>query len=144
MIEKLGHTKRLSTIRKEWIDESKMRRNPEIETADINIPASHAGRSETAEQNKPLATNRTQHNGASSNDAQYNEDTLFVGGDGNTPKYGEPQDDELDELMAETDLITSAAAGHNIGQEPDRGPNSNDFNNAYAEEMEMMRDLGDW
>ena len=144
MIEKLGHSKRISTMRKEWIEESKMRRNPEIDTTDISISTSYAGGFENGEQNKPTAAYETPHNATLSNNAQHNEDTLFVGGDGNVPEHSEPQDDELDELMAETGAITHAATGHNTAQEPGRGPNGNDFDDAYAEEMEMMRDLEDW
>ena len=142
MIEKLGHSKRLQTMRKEWIDESKMRRNSQEDSLDIELPANRPTGFQLEKQHKSTA-DRSQQTADSSDNMQHNEDSLFVGGDEDVFGHSEPQDDELDELMAETGAIPSAFMVRSNKQGPSQEPDKA-FDDAYAEEMEMMRDLGDW
>lgn len=103
MIEKLGHTKRIQLMRKEWIDEGKPRRSTESndEEADAGI------------------LERTQESGAEPMDGIEAIDTT---GEGEVPERDpldtelgsrtsendEPEEDELDALLAEDAVLENS------------------------------------
>jgi replication fork protection complex subunit Csm3/Swi3 len=138
MIEKLGHTKRMQILRSGWIDESKPK------NAEENDP-DHENQSLTAHPGlvtdpSPRKSNLTPDANSSPPDQEV---TMDAGANGhknsdNFEDTGAPDDDELDQLLAEEPHLnrnssTSASflkAGAGHVEEVD-----------YADEEDFMRDL---
>ncbi|CAI7583858.1 unnamed protein product [Penicillium pancosmium] len=141
MIEKLGHTKRIQTMRREWIEEEKpklFRDDPEptIETLDLPTRLS-------SNQNQ---NGETQAQAGPSGDADADADQLFIPDpEADTRQqptsHPEPDDDELDDLedlLREQDNEMSGIQ-QTSGPGPQRNENSmDDFDADY----EAMNELG--
>ena len=151
IIEKLGHSKRMGVMRKEWIKESKIpagddrRREAVIDDDDDAAVESEAARKKIPDSSAESGS-RTAMDG---------EESLFVGGGGaNLDDDGDllPDGDELDALLAEDSpsvLTTTANDSHQKTlQEPDKTgdpeESGNGFEDQYAEEMRMMADMENW
>ena len=80
-----------------------------------------------------------------SNEAPRSDDNLVIS-DHNAPANEGPEGDELDELMGESSILASTAFAPNIIEVEGTGhPSTKDkFDDQYAAEMEIMRDLEDW
>ncbi|KAG8626825.1 hypothetical protein KVT40_005770 [Elsinoe batatas] len=97
MIEKLGHKKRIQMMRKEWIDEGKPRHQdsndtppPDNEAPEQDQRMEDNGKSTgSGEASKPVEQSPTEQNASAS--GQYGESSA----------QAEPDEDELDALMAE-------------------------------------------
>jgi replication fork protection complex subunit Csm3/Swi3 len=140
MIEKLGHTKRIQYMRKEWIDEGRPKNNSsDVEPdQDDSMPAPV----ETIEQDTEQMDDLRQHSLDKENDHQEQEqggllrqveDVRRVSED------AEPDEDELDALLAESEyqapdaLMTSAP--------PKIATTGDDM---FADEMEAMAEMEGW
>ncbi|MCJ1431128.1 chromosome segregation in meiosis- protein [Xylographa pallens] len=114
MIEKLGHTKRLQTMRREWIKEGKP-----SETREEEASSSKASSQQTVNQandNRPEKSSLNAHTAGAASSASRpptttstsktaNEESLFVSDD---DRDAHPSDDELDALLAEDALRTTS------------------------------------
>ena len=142
MIEKLGHKRRIQIMRREWTSESRRRHYPgEIQREDsapkdtVDGPKNH--KSATAS----TATN----DGRKPDDALPERDRSLFVSDDEALVGSEPAGDELDELMAEVDAGTGTMAAHDTGQRQNENLVTKDtFDDEYADEMEMMRDMENW
>lgn len=126
IIEKVGHTKNMQMRRKDWIDEGKPRRTtePDEEVADIELDerpsaAQSAGDMDGIEQ--PAESLARQPDRAEQ-----------VQG-----RHAEPDDDELDALLAESAEFESAAPK----TLPVRTAEPND--DPFADDMEAMAEMED-
>jgi replication fork protection complex subunit TIPIN/Csm3/Swi3 len=150
MVEKLGHTKRMQILRSGWIDESKPNPAQENDSDHENISAtSHPGREinpspqqsnltpdviSTLAATEILPAENEVDSDTRANGQQDTDDITFV---------GVPDDDELDQLLAEEPLqnaipsrnsSTSAALLNAGGSRAD--------GEEFADEEEIMRSLG--
>jgi replication fork protection complex subunit Csm3/Swi3 len=132
IIEKVGHTKRMQMMRKEWIDEGKPRRTTERDDVD-------------ADEGAPEGAAAGQDPEAMA-DIEQSEGTRRVEPDGVTPAQGpsasaltgaDPDEDELDALLAESaqheSAVTKTLPVRTAGTEED----------PFADEMEAMADMDD-
>jgi replication fork protection complex subunit Csm3/Swi3 len=134
IIEKLGHSKRIQAMRKEWIDEEKPRLFDSSGSTWEDLEHPHVPMN-TAD--KPAATTPEQE-GATDQD-------LFIPDPNEsarpTTSYPEPEpdDDDLDDLLREQDepMINFPA---NMRASPSRAPD--DDNDDYDAEYEAMKELG--
>lgn len=140
MIEKLGHTKRMQTMRREWIDEEKRKvfdgldasqDIPETRNLPTRIPSEQNG---TALGNADGFTALEQ-----TNDGLGSADDLFIpdpeGASRPPPaSHPEPDDDDLDDLLREQDEAGPVSAP--TSRTPAGGPD--DFDAEY----EAMNELG--
>lgn len=125
IIEKVGHTKGMQMRRKEWIDEGKPRRTTEQdkEAADVELDKRPSA-AQDAENMDGVEHPTESHNGAP---------VLAEGANSN------PDDDELDALLAEGAQSESATAK----TLPVRTTGIDD--DPFADEMEAMADMeGMW
>ena len=132
IIEKVGHTKRMQMMRKEWIDEGKPRRTTERDDEDAEEAV--AGAAEADQVPEAMAG------------TEQSEETQREESDGVAPAPGrsasasagaDPDEDELDALLAES---AQHEASHTktlpvriAGAEED----------PFADEMEAMADMDD-
>jgi replication fork protection complex subunit Csm3/Swi3 len=131
IIEKVGHTKRMQMMRKEWIDEGKPRRVPEQdndEADDIVIDrpsAEHNARMDGVEQGEETPR-------AESNNVEQAQD-----GAASRSTGLDPDEDELDALLAESAQLEISAPKtlpvRTTGVDED----------PFADEMEAMADMED-
>ena len=144
MIEKLGHSKRIQTMRKEWINEAKTGRDCESKSPDSDTFANTTGGFGGRDSTQPEVEDTQDGNKLPSGE-QREEDSLFVDENGNLLQSSEPDGDELDEPIAEARDLTDIASGRNNHKKSDRAPGTKDaFEERYATEMEMMREFEDW
>ncbi|MCJ1321699.1 chromosome segregation in meiosis- protein [Xylographa vitiligo] len=120
MIEKLGHTKRLQTMRREWMkegrplerreDEMSSRETPSHPTANATKPAQNSANahktSSATSPTHPQPTTRP----PTSTSRPSNQESLFISDDDEPDPH--PPDDELDTLLAEDALLTTSTAPH--------------------------------
>lgn len=133
MIEKLGHSKRIQVMRREWIDEEKpgVSRDSgvtreELENSTV-LPTS-AKLTET-----PSSNTAAQHGSA---------EDLFMPNNENAPpttSHPEPEEDDLDDLLREDEPMTDMPST----SVPSRTPHlhDNDFDDFDAD-YEAMKELG--
>ena len=129
--EKVGHSKRMQIMRKEWIDEGKPRRTTELDDEDADHvrpgdpPAEQTSESvEGVEQGEPVVERGLGPEAPAENDSS------------GIP-YGDPDEDELDALLAEStrpDAQPSKTLPSRTA-ETDHDP--------FADEMEAMADMDD-
>ncbi|MCJ1379313.1 chromosome segregation in meiosis- protein [Xylographa soralifera] len=147
IIEKLGHTKRLQTMRREWIKEGRPLERREEEAASSEISsqptaiatgtrteeglanAHTTGVNETA--SRPPTSKPTPSASKSSK-----EESLFISDDDLDPH---PSDDELDALLAEDALLTTSTTpaitpGARRPHEADQHPPDDDLDALLAED----------
>lgn len=137
IVEKVGHTKRMQRIRKEWIDEGRPRRTTEPDDEDIaedtrneaqaqQSPAEREGLEKTVDLEQPDLEHVMQnHSGSQSNH--------LAEGSGD----GDPDEDELDALLAESAQPNPGTAK----TLPSRPAETED--DPFADEMEAMADMED-
>ncbi|KAJ5770786.1 uncharacterized protein N7511_002837 [Penicillium nucicola] len=133
MIEKLGHSKRIQVMRREWIEEEKPRpldssepTREMLESLQIPKTATHLGDGDAP---------------ATKDQDEAGEGDLFIPDDeGIRPStsYPEPEDDDLDDLLREQDEVMADCPSDTVASSS-RPPN--DFDD-YDAEYEAMKDLG--
>ncbi|KAF2153802.1 Swi3-domain-containing protein [Myriangium duriaei CBS 260.36] len=134
MIEKLGHKKRIQMHRKEWIDEGKPR--PIHIEVESRIEDEHAASANAAPM-ALVATDPLPHSNAvipesalaSISGLQMPTTALDQETNQDSTLQREPEEDELDALMAEA-------------QQPDISPPKERDTNFFADEEEAMADMG--
>jgi replication fork protection complex subunit Csm3/Swi3 len=142
MIEKLGHTKRIQYMRKEWIDEGRPKNNTSDVEPDEDEPTTALV--ETVEQNteqmdwlqrdNPNGENDTQEEQMQGKLSRQAEDLRRASED------AEPDDDELDALLAESELQASNVL-MTSAMPPKIATSGDDM---FAEEMEAMAEMEGW
>ncbi|CAI9633160.1 unnamed protein product [Alternaria burnsii] len=135
IIEKVGHTKRMHMMRKDWIDEGKPRRNTGHDDADEDdatrekTPQQSTEEMEGVEhvgQDSPSRQGEREH--PTSNSAHHAAEAVAS---------GDPDDDELDALLAESNQ-PSTTVPKTLPTRP--APTQDD---PFADEMEAMADMDD-
>jgi replication fork protection complex subunit Csm3/Swi3 len=135
IIEKVGHTKRMHMMRKDWIDEGKPRRNTGHDDADED----DATREKTSQQSTEEMEG-VEHVGQDSPSRQgEREDPTSNSADhaAEAVASGDPDDDELDALLAESNQ-PSTTVPKTLPTRP--APTQDD---PFADEMEAMADMDD-
>ncbi|KAJ5295172.1 hypothetical protein PENANT_c035G03075 [Penicillium antarcticum] len=134
MIEKLGHSKRIQVMRREWIDEEKPR------------PFDSSEPTREMLEGLQILKNATHHSdsnaSASTEQEKSGDGDLFIPdheGTRQTASYPEPDDDDLDDLLREQD---EPMADHpsNVAASSSRPPPDN--LDDYDAEYEAMKELG--
>ena len=144
IIEKLGHSKRMGVMRKEWIKEGNVPKAGRGVVDDDIVVEPETGRK------KP---DSSRENGSGS--GMDGEEGLFVAGGGNVDDDDDdgdlPDGDELDALLADSSVVITAAndSHQETLQEPDEKKGDPEepgvgFEDQYAEEMRMMADMESW
>jgi replication fork protection complex subunit Csm3/Swi3 len=132
IIEKVGHTKRMQMMRKDWLDEGKPRRTAEQdEDAEEAQPEKTPAQQSTAEMEGLEKNGDVSHSRATDEHQEPSRAPPDGTGD-------DPDDDELDALLAESEQPGTASKTL-----PSRtAPIEND---PFADEMEAMEDMdGMW
>ena len=145
IIEKLGHSKRMQTMRKTWVNEAKPKDIYE-ETDLMDASKAHLRLSKNASDQAPNATSAPMLSGEGDNsrgpeavetadsfEGHNNvEESLFVSDDegGSGPSNMEGPMDDLDALLAE--------------EAPQNPPAGSSANNDFDDEMEAMADFDVW
>ena len=157
IIEKLGRTKRMQTMRKEWINESKPKDTIEDTlTSTAKDTAEVSGTSKTREASLLDNTPRQPHTPMPddpNDDDLYSatprrpsdvrqqkgapSDSLFVSDDG-SGEY--PGDDDLDQLLAEN-KIKDLSARPDVGPRHDGKGHDETRDDKYDDEIEAMADM---
>jgi replication fork protection complex subunit Csm3/Swi3 len=138
MIEKLGHSKRIQYMRKEWIDESKPKRSAEDsddEDADAHVSATVAA---TDSMEGIQSDQRAQEANPVGQDEGSNQPRPEPAPA--TSDAAEPDEDELDALLA-------GEAGSNPLNKPATQPlqqREAAEQDAFADEMDAMADMDDF
>jgi replication fork protection complex subunit Csm3/Swi3 len=133
IIEKVGHTKRMQMMRKEWIDAGKPRRTTEREDeeADEVVP-DHAPTEDRMEGLERDGSTRQQEPGAERDSlGQTREQRTSHTAD------ADPDEDELDALIAESEQLDNSASK----ALPTRTNATEE--DPFADEMEAMADMDD-
>jgi replication fork protection complex subunit Csm3/Swi3 len=135
IIEKVGHTKRMQMMRKEWIDAGKPRRTTERDDEDgdevvlDHAPAEHTTEMEGLQQDGDAR--QQEPHGEGESQVQAKEQTT------SGPADADPDEDELDALLAESaqldNSVTKTLAARTAATEED----------PFADEMEAMADMED-
>lgn len=115
MIEKLGHTKRMQTMRKEWIDEEKRKMFEEPETEQQgpthDLPTRLSSDQNGGSGDKPEGSSAV----PPANDGLGSADDLFIpdpeGASKMPASHPEPDEDDLDDLLREQDEVNPPAPG---------------------------------
>ena len=162
IIEKLGHTKRMQTMRKEWINEGKAKHSIIEDDEKPEISASIDGQkpSESAEiqinsrtedcysPGKPDgvhqvfgATDSIENGNANKKRSEDvpADDSLFIS-DGEDTIDNVPEGDDLDALLAEDDAAQKASAALSMDQNADNNIANHNFN----DEEEAMVGMDDF
>jgi replication fork protection complex subunit Csm3/Swi3 len=126
IIEKVGHTKRMQVMRKDWIDEGKPRRATDRDEEDIeeNVPERPS-----TEQITATMEGIEQDQGAE--EQQYGAEEQAQAKEG-----ADPDEDELDALLAESAQFSTSTSK----TLPSRTAGTVD--DPFADEMEAMADMG--
>jgi len=157
IIEKLGHKKRIQVMRKEWIDEDRPKPVVEEEEDGGFVVGDGGGKAEGGEVDGDVmmggddreqvgARNESNGNGESqvigqlrsSSLLMLDDEELYAEMDGSTPaakptETQEPDEDELDALLAEESTIARPAVSHPAAQKvPDHGDDFADDEEAMA------------
>ena len=132
MIEKVGHSKRMQVMRREWINESK-RKELYGDDDDMYGGQGNDNPTTTAAQNGTTTANG---NGHANTEEDPNSDDLFFPDANKKPETrtpDEPEDDELDALLAEQDTIIQSKPRHKPLAEDSEGEDDLDALLAEAE-----------
>ena len=133
IIEKVGHTKRMQMMRKDWLDEGKPRRTTEQdEDADEAQPEKTPAQQSTEEMEGVEKNGDASHSRPMDDHQEPSRAAVPTAGN-------DPDDDELDALLADSEQPGTAASK----TLPSRtAPIEND---PFADEMEAMEDMdGMW
>ncbi|KAJ5180761.1 hypothetical protein N7492_003971 [Penicillium capsulatum] len=139
MIEKLGHTKRIQTMRREWIDEEKRKVFDGIDAAQ-DIPETRDLPTRISSEQNGTVPKKSDDTSApqQAQDGLGSADDLFIpapaGASQPLVSHPEPDDDDLEDLLREQDEAEAAPAP--TSRPPPSGPD--DFDAEY----EAMNDLG--
>lgn len=143
MIEKLGHSKRIQTMRREWIEEEKHKIFGDRETSreapdigDLSIERSSNNDGPAVEEPQELsAHSNTTHEQTGGRDSD-----LFISdarGEANVSySHPEPDDDDLEDLLREQDEAMLGKLPESKAQATRSGPDD------FHEEYEAMDELG--
>jgi replication fork protection complex subunit Csm3/Swi3 len=128
MVEKVGHTKRMQIMRKDWIDEGKPRRTTERddEDGDDTVPDAPSAE-QVAQGSEGVAWDGT----SEQPEVAQGQEQISSG------SVGDPNEDELDALLAEGAQQTASAPK----TLPVRTAATDE--DPFADDMEAMADLGD-
>lgn len=130
MIEKLGHKKRMQMMRREWIQEGKPKPPRDDDEEDFVIPDENA-----VAENNDVPNNEEQPNNVEPRpEVQSNGGAR--GRDNHNP-FGEeePDEDELDALLAESEAVPLPATRQNNTQPAeDREPDEDELDALMAED----------
>ena len=159
MIEKLGHTKRMQTMRKEWINEGKP--NQTIQDASTNTASNSTEESRASKSDEaPRSINQPQRPQTpaaevSNDDDLYSatpkrlsnvhrkgsapDDSLYVSDD---EPGDHPPDDDLDLLLAEDSRQDPTTMTTTKDYNDDKSI-SNSREDSFDDEMEALADMGD-
>lgn len=156
MIEKLGHTKRIQAMRKEWIKEGKPKdeynnRESNFELSGRSRPLAYSVQLAAADANQAVWTQASERDdliddevlkppealskSKESTSPQASVDSLFLS-DAEGVHDARPEDD-LDALLAEDDMKASTRRSASEQQDDDSYKNNDNF----ADEMEAMAGL---
>jgi replication fork protection complex subunit Csm3/Swi3 len=132
MIEKVGHSKRMQVMRREWINESKRK---ELYGDDDDMYGGQGTDNPTTEafQNGAITANG---NAPPTTEDDPNSDDLFFPNAKKKPEarsHDEPEDDELDALLAEQDTIVQSKPQQKPMEEDSEGDDDLDALLAQAE-----------
>lgn len=162
IIEKLGHTKRLQTMRKEWINEGKPREAAQDAAGARQIPNIQQTNSKTGQDQSPIADPKTEPQARATNSVIEANDDEFCAvspktrGDSSTKRNGSSleeslfvsdeeetrdqlQDDDLEALIAEDEMNEAA----NIAFKPMQEQKYLRISDNFDDEMEVMTGLND-
>lgn len=128
IIEKVGHTKRMHIMRKDWIDEGKPRRAAEPDSDD------DMGE-DTAQQSTEAMDGIQSGSGHMSEHQEHVQEPAVHSAEQTTS--GDPDDDELDALLAESEQQPSTTVQQTLPTRPMPVPEDDPF----ADEMEAMADM---
>ena len=138
MIEKLGHSKRMQYMRKEWMNEGKP----------IRTAASDAGEHDSVLPNETVEQRLEQIEGVETEHAMREDESHVMGEENILVSSQEirrgpednPHEDELDALLAETEDLSSLSmmASRTTLRPKERPPEENFF----EDEMEAMAEMG--
>jgi replication fork protection complex subunit Csm3/Swi3 len=129
MIEKLGHSKHVQMMRKEWIDEGKPRHNAREDDDEVEV----IGADESAQRrDDPMegVQESVRH------EAEVQQDNANAARDPSAPPE-EPDEDELDALLAD-DPPSVRAPATTVAN-----PTPNVEDDPFADAMEAMADMDD-
>ncbi|KAG9192963.1 hypothetical protein G6011_11697 [Alternaria panax] len=135
IIEKVGHTKRMQMMRKDWIDEGKPRRNT----------GQHNDEDDAARDITPPQQSTEDMGGVVNGGQENSSRQVERGGPARSPAEntteptasGDPDEDELDALLAESEQPSNSAP-KTLPTRP--APTQDD---PFADEMEAMADMDD-
>lgn len=134
IIEKVGHTKRMQLMRKDWIDEGKPRHNTGQDEDEDD-----AAREKTPQQSTEDmegVENGSQENAGHQTEREASPRNA-TGDVAEPPESGDPDDDELDALLAESEQ-PSYTAPKTLPTRP--MPTQDD---PFADDMEAMAEMDD-
>ncbi|CAI7660450.1 unnamed protein product [Penicillium glandicola] len=134
MIEKLGHSKRIQAMRREWIDEEKPRLFDSSEPTREELENRHVPKNHADSNHDPTAITQEQ-------EAAADQDLFIPDPNESAPaiSYPEPEDDDLDDLLREQDE-TMPDIPPDIRASYSRVPDGD--NDDYDAEYEAMKELG--
>lgn len=151
IIEKLGHTKRMQTMRKQWIDEGKPKGSVEddrdvssLEDGQDNaetLQAAERGQTSNATARRNSPSRHTEHDAQGAGDpADTREEPRQAHNNG-----GEPDEDELDALLAEGPMRDNHLGASLFGGGPASTSVRSNYHedDEFADEMEIMAGMGD-
>lgn len=147
IIEKLGHTKRMQMMRKEWIYENRPKPSVEDDTAvEPAAPQDHIGEGSAVGRNVEAEDTRTEHP-LELAESIGQEPPVGVRPEGSTSQQGgAPEEDELDALLAEDAMQDERQQDSLFGSGPATKPSSamlGSHADDYGDDLEAMADL-DW
>ncbi|KAJ5935675.1 hypothetical protein N7466_005222 [Penicillium verhagenii] len=135
MIEKLGHTKRIQTMRREWIDEEKRKVFERDMPESINLPTRlSSGQNDSTTEVTNTSISQPAPGGSGGPDL----DLFMPDPEGTTQQvvsHPEPDDDDLEDLLREEDEMRLGEP-HSAKQVP------NSANDDFDAEYEAMNDMG--
>lgn len=139
MIEKLGHTKRIQTMRREWIDEEKRKL---FDRFDVSQDAPETRDLPTRISSEQNGTGAAKHDGSSATKQDHaglgSADDLFIpdpaGASKVSASHPEPDDDDLEDLLREQDEVDPVPA--TTSRLPPSGHDD------FEDEYEAMNELG--
>lgn len=132
IIEKVGHTKRMQVDRKAWIDEGKPRHTTEQDEDGLDLPVPGG-----AAPQDPAQTKEGLEEGENATRAQLDSDAPLQHQVSAQLTAEEPDEDELDALLADSERAAHPAARTLPAQ---RRPTDDD---PFADEMEAMEGMED-
>lgn len=130
MIEKLGHKKRMQMMRREWIQEGKPKPPRDDDEEDFVIPDENA-----APENDDVPNSEEQLSNAESRPEAQSSGAASVRDNRNPFGEEEPDEDELDALLAESEAVPLPVTRQNNTQPAeDQEPDEDELDALMAED----------